>query len=58
MKILKIKEHKDGSATFYYEVSKKDKEIIKRILGIKRLNKKRINKFVKDSLINPIHKET
>lgn len=57
MRVLKIKENKDGSAIIDYEVTKTDQELIKRIIGVKRLTKKRINKFVKDGLTKTIHRE-
>ena len=57
MKVLKIKENKDGSGTIDYEVTKTDQKIIKTLLGVKRLTIKRINKFVKDGLIACMNKE-
>lgn len=57
MKVLKITENKDGSATLDCEVTKADQELIKTILGVKRLTKKRIEKFVYNSLVSSINKE-
>lgn len=46
MKVLKITENKDGSALIDYEITDKDKEIIKQLLKVKKLTNKRINEFV------------
>lgn len=51
MKVLKVKDNPDGSATIDYELSKFELKVIKRSLGVKRLTKKRINDFLMRALI-------
>jgi len=51
MKVLKIKEYKDGSATISFTIDEAERKLIKQVTGVKRLTKKRIGEFVLDSLI-------
>ena len=46
--ITDIKEHKDGSATLFFEYNKELEKEIKTIYNIKRLSKKRMSKILKD----------
>ena len=57
MNVIVIKENKDGSADVTVEYSKLEAQIIKQILGVKRLTKKRIGNFIKDALVKYAHKE-
>jgi hypothetical protein len=50
MKILKIKEQKDGSAIIDYEITKEEEKVIKQITRVKKLTKKIINKFVLEAI--------
>jgi hypothetical protein len=53
IKVDKIVEHKDGSATIYFSgVTKKIKEIVKKIYKRKRWSDKLFNKFVVDGIEN------
>lgn len=58
MRVLSIKEHKDGSATVDLEVTATDRETIRTATGIKRLTKQRISRFIKEGLINFVEQQT
>ena len=51
MKVLKIKEYKDGSATINFTINDAERELIKQVTGVKRLTTKRIGKFVLKNLV-------
>lgn len=51
MKVLKIKENADGSATMDYKLTKFELTVIKRVLGVKRLTKKKINNYILKAII-------
>ena len=57
MKVLKIKENADGSATIDYELSEFDRKIIRRVLKVKKLTKKRINDFMTKAVLTYISKK-
>ena len=46
MKVLKIKEQKDGSAIMTYELSGDERKLFKKVIGKERLTDKDINKVV------------
>lgn len=58
MKVLKIKENKDGSATMDYELTRLELKVIKRTLGVKRLTKKRLNDYLLRILIAGANKDS
>ena len=57
MKIFKVTENKDGSATIDYQLTPFELKVIKRVLGVKRLTKKRINNFINKAIIAGAHKD-
>ena len=57
MKVLKVTENPDGSATIVYELSDFDRKVIKRHLKVKRLTKKRINQFVQKAITNGVYRD-
>lgn len=52
IKLIRVKEHKDGSATYELEYDSKFKKSLKKSLGIKRLTKKKVAKVITEGLIN------
>jgi hypothetical protein len=54
MKILKIKEHKNGASTISYSLTKKEKDLIKAILKVKTLTTKIINQFILQALTKTV----
>lgn len=58
MKVLKITSNKDGSATIDYEITKIEKELIKKALNVDKLTINMINKFVIDGLTKLMDKST
>lgn len=52
IKITRITEHKDGSATIDFECDKKLKRLIRRYYNKKRVTKKLVAKFIKEALTN------
>lgn len=56
--ISKVVEHKDGSATYYFDYEKDFEDLIKNKLGIKKLTKKHISDFLLECLENSIKYES
>ena len=54
MKILKIRQNKDGSATMDYELNAKEKKMIKQIYGWKKLTPQRCNQAILEAIENYI----
>ena len=54
IQVIKLKEHKDGSATYTLEYDNKFKTSVKNCLGTKRITKKQITQFIKEALNNVI----
>ena len=52
IRVIKIKENKDGSADFDLEYDKVFERNLKEVLKIKRLTKKRVVKIIKEALLN------
>jgi len=52
MKVIKIIEHQDGSATMEYEVTTKERATIKSTYGIKRLTNKKLNSFIRKAIVD------
>ena len=50
MKILEIKEQKDGSAIMNYEITAEERKMFKKISGKKKLTNEDINKIVLDAI--------
>ena len=50
MKILEIKEQKDGSAIMNYEITAEERKMFKKIVGKKKLTNDDINKIVLDAI--------
>lgn len=57
MKVLKVTEQKNGSIVIDYELSKLDRQVIKRVLKVKKLTKKKIDDYFMKALINYISKK-
>ena len=51
MEILKVTEHEDDSATIEYVLTALERKTIKRVLEVKKLTKKRINDFIRRTII-------
>lgn len=56
IEILSIKENEDGSADIEFDLDKEYKDQIKKIIGVKKLTKKRFEKFVLDALTKQLKK--
>lgn len=52
VRVIEIKENKDGSANFELEYNKAFEKNLKEALKIKRLTKKRVVKIIKEALFN------
>ncbi len=52
IRVTRVKERKDGSATIEFTYTKAFAEIVKKYYGKKRISKKLIRKFVREGLIN------
>ena len=50
MKVLKITENKDGSATINYEITKAEKELIKRVYKRKRFTPALLRRILIDAV--------
>ncbi len=50
MKILDIKEHKDGSATLVYEITEVEKTLLKRVYKRKRFTPNLLRKALIDAV--------
>ena len=50
MKVLEIKEQKDGSAIMNYEITAEERKMFKKIYGKKKLTNEDINKIVLDAI--------
>ena len=46
IKVGKITEHKDGSATYEFEYDKDFQDIVSKDLGIKKANKKQVGEYI------------
>ena len=57
MKVLKVTEHTDGNTTIDYELSELDRQVIRRVLKVKKLTKKIINDFIMRALLHYISKK-
>ena len=57
MKILKVTNHKDGTATIDYELNQQELKMIKEIAGVKRLTNKKINEIILKILTERLKKE-
>lgn len=58
MKVLEIKEQKDGSAIMTYELSEKDLAVFKKLSGNHILTDKDINEIVLGAITASINSET
>jgi len=52
MKVIKIKEQKDGSAIYTIAYDKKEEAMIKKYYGVKKVTKKLFSKFVLTGIEN------
>lgn len=57
IKIIKIKENKDGSADITFTYGKKFKEFLKTSYNLKKVTKKDVDKFVKEAIIYAIKRD-
>ena len=58
MKILDMKEQKDGSAIMTYELTVEERKMFKKISGKKTLTEKDINKIVLEALKDGVSSES
>jgi len=56
IKFTLIKEYEDGGATYEFEYDDKFRDNLKRILGIKRLDSRRVKKIILEAIDNMIRK--
>ena len=52
IRVTRVKERKDGSATIEFTYTKDFAKIVRNYYGKKRISKKLIQKFVREGLIN------
>jgi len=58
LRVIKIKEHKDGSATIYFGgITKEVKEVVKKIYKAKRFTAKLFRRMVIEGLFHYIKQE-
>ena len=57
MKVLEIKNQKDGSAIMNYEITAEERKMFKKIFGKKKLTDDDINKIVLDAIKASIKSE-
>jgi len=50
MKVLKIKEHKDGSATIGFEITTAEKNLLKRVYNVKRFTSTLLKRVLVDAV--------
>ena len=50
MKVLKIKEHKDGGATIDFEITTAEKNLLKRMYKVKRFTPTLLKKVLVDAI--------
>ncbi len=50
MKVLKIKEHKDGGATIDFEITMAEKNLLKRVYKVKRFTSTLLRKVLVDAV--------
>lgn len=57
MKILDIKENQDGSATIYFELTKGEKDLLKRVYNKKRFHVDLVRRMLIDAVNSHIQKK-
>ena len=57
IKVSKVTEHKDGSATYYFDYEDDFRDIVSKDLGVKKATKKEVGEFIYKCLLEGLKRE-